>query len=239
MKSFVLRAGTGAFLFLAAGLAAAENPVLTADKVFTNLLNAQENQASMECVVVREEVPKEGAPRRVSGTLKVRHGGYARLHITAPSEQKAVSDGKFLWVEMADVKQVMKYDARALSASGNFFLNLGSSLRHYAKASLKRLIPVGEGYDEKRTAALELMPTDPEGAGFERMRVWVDTKDWVVREVSLALAGVDNKVRFEQVAVVWKDETRRKKDRKKALPAYLFMYKPPKGYEVFDLISMQ
>src|SRR5438034_601132 len=115
---------------------------LTALEVYENVLKAQKQQASVECEIVGEEIHAgvSGTAQGVTGTLKVASGGKAWLEMTVPSHQLAVSDGKALYVEMSDVKQVMKYDAVQLKKSGNFFLDLGSSIRHYAKASLKRLI---------------------------------------------------------------------------------------------------
>jgi outer membrane lipoprotein-sorting protein len=156
-------------------LEAAKKHALTALEVYENVLRAQRGQAALSCEISREEPGQDGM-QRVSGTLKTLAGGRARLEITVPSYQLMVSDGKSLYVELAEARQVMRYDAAQLRKSGNFFLDLGSSIRHYAKASLKRLIPVGEGFDEKKVSALELMPLKPEEAGFERMRVWVDRK---------------------------------------------------------------
>lgn len=205
---------------------------LNAEQVFKRLLKAQDSQVSLECLIIRSQIPENGGvATRVTGTLKVASGGKALLEIKKPSPQKIVSDGKVLWVEMADVKQVMKYDAVQLREGGNFFLDLASSVRHYAKVSLKRLILPGVGFDPRYTNALELMPTDPKEAGFDRMQVWVDNRDWVVRQVTLTLGGMENCVQFERIRV--------ERNPKKALPSGVFKYSPPKGYQVFDLISMQ
>jgi outer membrane lipoprotein-sorting protein len=205
---------------------------LNAEQVLKKLLKAQDAQVSMDCQIVRSQIPVSGGETtRVTGSLKVASGGKALLVIKKPSPQKVVSDGKVLWMEMSDVKQVMKYDALQLREGGNFFLDLASSVRHYAKASLKRLILPGEGFDEASIKALELMPTNPKEAGFDRMQVWVDTNDWVVRQVTLVLGGMENRVRFERISV--------ERDPKKAPSSKIFKYSPPKGYQVFDLISMQ
>lgn len=224
------------FLLAATLQAAPKGQGLSAIEVYDNVLKAQKRQASLECQVIRHEIKGEGAASAVTGTLKAAAGGRAWLEMTVPSRQLAVSDGKTLFVEMSDVKQVMKYDARQLKKSGNFFLDLGSSIQHYASASLKRLIEPGRGFDEAKTAALELMPLDAQTAGFDRMRVWVDRKDWMVRQVELKLGGVDTRVTFEDVKIVTKAEAERGA---KTPDARFFKYSPPKGYEVFDLASMQ
>ena len=209
---------------------------LTALEVYENVLKAQKKQAALSCEVVREEVKGKDSAQRVTGTLKTAAGGKAWLEMTVPSRQLAISDGKALYVELSDVKQVMKYDAEQLKKGGNFFLDLGSSIRFYAKASLKRLIVAGEGFDEKKSCALELLPLDAESAGFERMRVWVDKEGWLIRQVELKTGSVDTRVRFENIEVVTKAEA----EAGKKLPnPKLFKYAPPKGYEVFDLASMQ
>jgi outer membrane lipoprotein-sorting protein len=223
------------FLALALSLQAAQ-PGMTALEVYEKVLKAQQQQASLSCRIVKEELRGAGAPLAVTGTLEVEAGGKAYLEMTVPSRQLAVSDGRTLWVEMSDVKQVMKYNAEQLRQGGNFFLDLGSSIRYYAKASLKRLVEPGPGFDEAHTAALELMPLDPAAAGFERMRVWVDRDGWLVRQVELKVGGVDTRVRFEDVHVVTKAEAG---EGHKVPSAARFKYQPPKGYEVFDLGSMQ
>ena len=230
-------------LLLAAALHA-KKAELSAVEAYENVMKAQKTQVSLVCHVVREELKdaaagvsgSAGVASSVTGTLKVASGGKAWLEMTVPSRQLAVSDGTALYVEMSDVKQVMKYDAAQLRKSGNFFLDLGSSIRHYAEASLKRLIVPGEGFDESKVLALELMPLNASEAGFERMRVWVDRKDWLVRQVELKLGGVDTRVKFEEVQVLSKADLA---GGKAGLPASLFKYKAPKGYEVFDMTSMQ
>jgi outer membrane lipoprotein-sorting protein len=223
-------------LLMTASLQAAAKPVeLTALEVYENVLKAQKRQAALECTIVREEI-RTGAPEKVTGTLKTAAGGLAWLEITVPSRQLAVSDGKALYVELSDVKQVMKYDAQQLKKGGNFFLDLGSSISHYAKQSLKRLILPGEGFDAKKIYALELMPLDAAQAGFDRMRVWVDKDAWLVRQVELKLGGVDTRVSFQDIKVLSLEQAAKGA---KAPDPKLFKYKAPKGYEVFDLASMQ
>jgi outer membrane lipoprotein-sorting protein len=209
---------------------------MTALEVYEKVLKAQKDQAALECRIVREDLKAQGEAQKVSGTLKVAAGGKARLDITFPSRQLVVSDGKALYIQMDDVKQVMKYDAQQLKKGGNFFLDLGSSIRFYAKASLKRLIEAGPGFDPAKTAALELMPLDPRAAGFERMRVWVDRGEWLVRRVELKVGGVDTRVSFEKVLAVTRAEAAKGA---KVPPDSEFRYAAPKGYEVFDLASMQ
>jgi outer membrane lipoprotein-sorting protein len=201
-----------------------------AEELYKRLLKAQDSQLSLECSVLKDAPSKEGEAKPISGTLKVAAGGKALLEFKEPTSQKAVSNGRTLWVQMDDVKQVMKYDAAQMRRSGNFFLDLSSSIKYYAKASTKKLIPVGKDFDPKSTAALELLPKDPKAAGFDSMQVWVDTKQWVVLQVCLRLDGADNRVRFLDIQVA--------REQKKALADHWFIYKPPKGYQVFDLASM-
>ena len=208
----------------------------TALEVYENVMKAQKSQAALECRVVREETGGEGGPSRVTGTLKVASGGRALLDIPLPSPQRAISDGKTLFVELSDVKQVMKYNAEQLRQSGNFFLDLGASIKHYARASLKRLIEPGEGFDEAKISALELMPLKPQEAGFESMRVWVAKDGWLIRQVSLKLGKVDTKVSFDQITVTSKADI--ESGKKPGLDKKIFRYSPPKGWQVFDLMTM-
>lgn len=227
--------GLGAsILILAAALPAAERPKYTAMQVFERMLAAQESQGYYRAQVTKSEGPVGKAPTAVTeGVLQAMPGAKARMDIAKPSPGLVLSDGKALWVELAEVKQVMKYDATRLIESGNFFLDLASSVRHYSHAAYKRLIVVGEGFDPAQVTALELLPKKPREAGFERMRVWVDHERWTVLRVLLDMAGNRSDVRFDKIEITGKDAL--KKDPKLAPPAGTFKYQPPKGYEVFDL----
>jgi outer membrane lipoprotein-sorting protein len=207
-----------------------------AERVFNKVLAAQSALESLECEVVRLQIAPGATPVEATGTLMVRDGGLARLEITRPSPQRAVSDGRFLWVEMAEVKQVMQYDAAALRQSGNFFLDLGSSLKHFGQGSSKKLVPPGPGFDAHRVAALELKPAKPADAGFEKMRLWIELGRWTVLQVSLNQDGAENRIRFLNSSVVTKAEAEKKS--KKPLAMSHFEYKAPKGYEVFDMRNM-
>ena len=129
-------------------------------------------------------------------------GGLARLDIQKPKPGLILSDGKSLWVELPEVNQVMRYNAAKLKESGNFFLDLPSSIRHYAKASQRRLFPArAEGFDPTRVCALELLPLHPSQAGFERLRVWVDEDRWAVLRVQLDYGGTRSDVRFDDIKI--------------------------------------
>jgi outer membrane lipoprotein-sorting protein len=207
----------------------------SAREVYDHLLKAQEAQAYLSCTIVKEEIQSGGVSQRVTGTLEVASGGKAYLEMTMPSRQRAISDGQTLWVEMSDVKQVMKYNAEQLRQSGNFFLDLEASVRHYAKTSLKRLVLPGNDFAGQAVSTLELMPLDPDKAGFEKMRLWVDQGTWQVLQVELSLSGVDTRVRFENLKVLSKVELAQGA---KIPDPERFTYQVPKGYEVFDLGSM-
>src|SRR5688572_249945 len=126
-KKPMLRALLALMLAAAPALqgAAQKKLELTALEVYENVLKTQKKQASLECDIVREELKGTVAAQKVTGTLKTLRGGKAWLEISAPSRQLLVSDGKALYVELSDVKQVMKYDAVQLKKGGNFFLDLG------------------------------------------------------------------------------------------------------------------
>lgn len=220
-------------LALAAPLGAANKPKFTATQVFEKLLQAQDSQTALSAKVWKDEreTARAKAPVSVSGTLRTMPGGLARLDLTWPKQGLVVSDGKALWVELPEVKQVMKYDAKRLRDSGNFFMDLGSSIRHYAKASLKRLVVVGPDFDKNKVTALQMDPDDPRKAGFESMRVWVDHQRWVILRVQLLHGGTETTVRFEDVKV----ERRGDKGPGLGIKPELFRYKTPKGYEAFEL----
>jgi outer membrane lipoprotein-sorting protein len=215
-------------------LGAVERPRYTATQVFEQMLKALDDQAFYQADVRKEEGPSRGKPSsRTQGRLQTAPGSKARMEIRKPSKGLMVCDGSQLWVELPDVEQVMRYDAAKLKASGNFFLDLASSVRHYSKAAYKRLILPGAGYDKDAVTALELLPKDAATAGFERLRVWVDHRRWTVLRVLMDLDGVRSDVRFSNITIIKKGEAA--KDPKLLPDPKLFVYQPPRGWELFDL----
>jgi outer membrane lipoprotein-sorting protein len=168
-----------------------------------------------------------------SRSLMTASGSRARLEIQTPAAGLIVADGKHLWVELPQVDQVYRYDQAQMAASGNFFLDLASSIRHYAKGSVKRRFRPGDGYDETRVSAFELVPLRREPGGFERMRVWVDTRRWVVLRVQLDSGGTRSDIRFSHIQVMsWRGL---RADPGQALPKGIFKYTRPKAFEVFKI----
>jgi outer membrane lipoprotein-sorting protein len=221
-------------LLSAAALTAAEDPKYSAYQVFDRMLAAQESQAFYSAQVEKAEGPVGEKPVSISrGQLRTAPGGLARMDINEPSPGLVLADGKKLWVELAEVQQVMLYDQAKLKASGNFFLDLASSVRHYSKAAYKRLIVPGPDFDEERVTALELLPKQADKAGFERLQVWVDHQRWTVLRVLMDYGGTRSDIRFSDITILSQDEL--KKAPKKGPKPDLFKYRPPKGFEIFDL----
>lgn len=223
-----------ALMLAAAVPAGAADFRYTASELFDHVLKAQEEQGSYEASITKSEGPVGLSPTSVSeGTMRVAPGGLARLEIRTPSPGLIVSDGTHLWVELTEVNQVLRYDAAKLKESGNFFLDLPSSIRHYSKASHRHLMKPGEGFDPAHVSALELLPLKPSQAGFERLRVWVDERRWVVLRVLLDYGGTRSDVRFDGIKTLRKSAL--DADPGSAPDPALFQYTPPKGFELFDL----
>jgi outer membrane lipoprotein-sorting protein len=198
------------------------------------MLKAQDKQAVFSCEVRREEWT-EAAPetvKRVYGILKIKAGGKARFDILRPSEQLLVCDGKNIWMVFPEAKQVMRQNAETMKTSGQFFLDLASSIRYYSKASQVRLIPVSKEFDRRVVSALELTPKDPATAGFDKAEVWVDTSRWVVQEALLTSGGSMVRARFTHIKTATPAQVRKTPSRN--LPDSIFNFKTPEGYEVFD-----
>jgi outer membrane lipoprotein-sorting protein len=215
-------------------LAAAERPKFPATEVFEKVLAAQESLAWSSAEITKEERAKGEKKATISrGKLISKQGGLARLELTVPSKGLILSDGQHLWVELPEVAQVMKYSAAKLRQSGNFFLDLAPTIRHYSKASYRRLIVPGPGFDPNTTSALELQPLKPQQAGFERLRVWVDQDNWTILQVRMDYGGTQSKVTFEKIRAATKDAVAQ--DPTRDVDPKLFQYKAPKGFEIFDL----
>jgi outer membrane lipoprotein-sorting protein len=223
-----------AAVFMGARLAAATKPEFPATEVFDKVLAAQESLAWTQADIVKEERAAGDKKTVVSkGHLSSKPGGFARLELTAPSAGLIVSDGRSLWVELPEVQQVMRYSAAKLKQSGNFFLDLAPTIRHYSLSSYRRLIVPGPGFDPDKVSALELQPLKPAQAGFEKLRVWVDQEHWSIVQVRLDYGGTQSTVKFSHRQSVSKEAVA--KDPSLDLDPKLFDYKAPKGFEVFDL----
>jgi outer membrane lipoprotein-sorting protein len=219
---------------LSSTLSAAAKPKFPATEVFEKVLAAQESLAWSSAEITEEERAKGEKKATISkGKLISAQGGLAHLELTLPSKGLIVSDGKSLWVELPEVSQVMKYSAAKLRQSGNFFLDLAPTIRHYSKASYRRLIVPGPGFDPNTVSALELQPLKPQQAGFERLRVWVDQDNWTILQVRMDYGGTQSLVTFEKIKAATKDAVA--KDPKRDVDPKLFEYKAPKGFEIFDL----
>jgi outer membrane lipoprotein-sorting protein len=197
-----------------------------------SLLKAQASRAALSCEVSREEIQEGGAPRRSQGSLKIKPGGRARFEITSPSAQMLVSDGSTLWMALPEARQVFRQETRSLRTSGQFFLDLTSSIRYYSKNSQARLRSAGPGFDPHSCVALELLPKDPTLSGFDKAVVWVDLNRWVVLQGELTSSGTLVRVKFNHIHAYSLAQV--KADPSKRLPDKLFHYQPPKGWEVFD-----
>ena len=205
---------------------------VTAQQVMARLLKAQASLAAFSCDVSREEVPEGAAPRLSQGTLKVKPGGRARFEIAKPSPQLLVSDGSTLWMALPEARQVFRQETRSLRTSGQFFLDLTSSIRYYSKNSQARLRSAGPGFDPRSTVALELTPKDPATCGFDKVVVWVDLGRWVILQGELTGSGTLVRAKFSRIHAYSLAQV--KADPSKRLPDKLFHYQPPKGWEVFD-----
>lgn len=218
--------------------AALEPPMrfkFTADQVVERLLKTQSGIASFSCTVLREdfqELSDRSGPRQVTGTLKARPGGLARFEIKEPSPQLLISDGKTLWMVLPEARQVFRQETRSLRTSGQFFLDLTTSIRYYARNSTPRLRAPGSGFNPRNTVALELSPKDPASCGFDKVVLWVDLKNWLVLQSELSGSGLLVRARFKDIRAYTKEQV--KADPRCGLPSKLFQYQVPKGWEVFD-----
>jgi len=207
----------------------------SAQEVVERLLKTQAKVASFSCTVLREDIQElsdHSAPRRVTGTLRAKPGGLARFEIKEPSAQLLVSDGKTLWMVLPEARQVFRQETKALRTSGQFFLDLTTSIRYYARNSKPRLRAPGEGFNPRNTVALELSPKDPSTCGFDRVVVWVDLKNWLVLQSELTGSGLLVRAKFKDIKAYTKQQIAA--DPRRGLPDKLFHYQTPKGWEIFD-----
>jgi outer membrane lipoprotein-sorting protein len=216
----------------------AETPRYTAQQVFDKMVGADKRREVLMANITRSERTKiggsKGKSKTVSGTLVVRKGGYARLNIIKPASQKLMTNGKVLWMELSEVEQVYRLSTAQMKNSGNFFLDLGGTIRFYAKNGLKRLIPPGGNFDTTQVVALELLPEDAEKSGFDTMRVWVDTGRWVILRAMLKSKTADVGVSFDKIRT-FGTKGAKKNGYSLKLDKRYFRYSAPKNFEIFDL----
>ena len=217
----------------AASLPAANKPKFPATEVFDKVLAAQESLAWVQADIVKEERGNGQKASVSKGQLRTKPGGLARLELSEPSKGLILADGKHLWVELPEVQQVMRYSSAKLRESGNFFLDLAPTIRHYSMASYRRLVMPGPGFDPEKVSALELQPLKPRQAGFEKLRVWVEQEHWSIIQVRLDYGGSQSLVKFSKRKSASKEAVA--KDPTLDLDPKLFEYKTPKGFELFDL----
>ncbi len=220
----------------AAGLRARERslPRYSARQILAQMLKAQARQAVFSCDMEKSEYSDDSdtPDRRFTGTLRVKRGGKARYEVAEPSPQLLICDGRTLYMVLPQAKQVMEQGEAQMKTSGQFFLDLASSIRYYSKAGLARLVPVGPEFKGRDVEALQLTPRDPDSAGFDRAVFWVDLRRWVVLKAELLSGASRIEVRFTDIRAYTMEEV--KKDPRKDLPDALFRYHVPDGYEVFN-----
>lgn len=209
----------------------------TAGDVLQALLEAQDHRAWTKAEMVKTELSLSAGAGREGGTVTrgtlITSGIRARLVIRRPAPGLIVANGRHLWVDLPQVAQVYRYSQARLSASGNFFLDLASSIRHYARDSVKRRFHPGAAYDESRVSAFELTPTRSSNAGFRRLRVWVDTRRWVVLRAQMDYGASRDDIDFTDIQTMSRRALRA--NPRRALPKGLFKYHRPKRYELFNM----
>ena len=233
-----LAAAFAALLLAFAAALPAREPGYSAREVVERLLKAQDSRYWTRTRVEKSEqaLSRRGLPR---GPVTVTKGiltasrGRARLEIRFPDPGLVLADGKRLWVELPQVQQVYRYDQAKLAAGGNFFLDLASSIRHYAESGQARLIPLGPGWNPERDEALELLPRPGAESDFSRLRVWINVRRWVVLRAVLDHGGTRDDIRFPGVeAMSYRGLAA---DPGQALPKDEFRYRRHRGWQVFDM----
>jgi outer membrane lipoprotein-sorting protein len=216
----------------------AEVPRYTAQEVYDKMVDSEERREALIAEITRTEKRKVGEGEAKANTIKghlvVRKGGYARLDITQPAPQRLVTNGKVLYMELSEMEQVYKLSTSKMKESGNFFLDLGGTIRYYAENSMKRLIPPGGKFDTAQVMAIELVPKDAETSGFDAMRVWVDTGRWVILRAVLESKTADVGVSFDKIQTFGVKAAKEMAYELK-LDKRFFRYSPPDEFEVFDL----
>lgn len=227
MKQWIRRSLAAALLTACLAAQAA-----TPRQVLDQLLKTQKDQAVMTCRLRREQ---KGAllggsgVKVLEGRLQWKRGGKARLEVDKPSRQLMVSDGKAVWMEVPEARQVLRQDASQLRSAGQFFLDLASSIRYYSKNSHLHGLAAGKEF-KADVQAFELVPRDPAKLGFDRMKVWVEKSRGQIVQVVLESEGMEIKVGFDAVKAHTLAEVAAHPSLD--LPESLFRYKVPPGYEV-------
>ena len=158
-----------------------------------------------------------GRTTRSSGTLYQREPDKFLMDFSDPEGDVIVSDGRYFWMyyPSVDAEQVLRAPRRGqgLDLQAQF---IGDPVERFEYAY--------HGTDDVRGRTAHVMTLEPrEELGYERLKVWIDAEDYLVRrfEITEASGNVRN-MELRNVTV------------NPVLPDSLFEFTPPEGALVVE-----
>jgi outer membrane lipoprotein carrier protein len=191
-----------------------------ADAILRRAESAYENIRTMEATFVQDlSVPLLNSTQRSRGQLFVRKPDRILMRFTDPSGDVVVADGTHLWMyyPSTDARQVV----RTSVSQGGQGLDLQSEFLSNPTARYRAVLNGTESVGGRTAHVLTLTPRA--ASPYQRVRIWVDAQDHLVR-------------RFE---ITETNESVRRLELSNLRPntqvsEQLFRFTPPAGTQVFD-----
>jgi chaperone LolA len=202
--------------------AAAPTPQQAADAnaILQRAERAQEAIRSMEAEFVQDvSIPLLNQTQRSRGTLFHRRPDRFLMRFSDPEGDIIVADGRHLWMyyPSTDPRQVI----RTAMAQGGQQVDLH---REFLSNATERYAATLTGTESVAGRAAHVLVLTPRGPSpYQRIRVWVDQQDALVRQFEITEEN-DSVRRLEL----------RNLRLNHALPDQLFRFTPPPGAQVFD-----
>jgi len=157
-----------------------------------------------------------GTEQGMRGVVSIKNPDKMFVHYTRPDEQ-------FLYIAK-DLIQMYQPDQKTVYQQKNgdannapVYLGVGRQLKNYIDIS--KVSIVKNNNDEVQ---MMLVPHDPMGAGFDRMKVSIHKKDWWPYQMEVQTPSTTTKAKFNHMAF------------NKGLKDSLFQFTAPKGAQVVE-----
>ncbi|MBW3628191.1 MAG: outer membrane lipoprotein carrier protein LolA [Gemmatimonadetes bacterium] len=164
-------------------------------------------------------VPLLGSSQRSRGRMYARQPGRFSMRFTAPAGDLVVADGRNLWLyyPSTDKKQVIKTPMAAGGDQVDF-------QKQFLSNSAARYNAVLNGTESVGGRPANVLTLTPKGQSpFRKVRIWVDTRDALVRRFEIT--EENESVRRIELSNLRPNAT---------IPDAIFSFTPPAGTQVFQ-----
>ena len=164
--------------------------------------------------------PITGRSSRASGELLVKRPGRISIRFAAPSSDRIVSDGKYVWVYLPTSApgQVIRAHANASQGTG---MDVSTELLTAPRTKFDVSDAGAATVNGRSTRVVVLAPRT--ARNYTRARLWIGGADGIVRQLELTEnSGVVRTIVFRTIQL------------NARLPASAFRFDVPKGVKIYD-----